>query len=111
MMRGRNGWWSCVGGVLALLCAAATASAQEKPAAPGQMNMADHRGALQGRVRNATGAPVPDTEVLAINAENGAEFRSTTDAQGGYSFGALPVGKYDITLSSTGGLTTFRRRG
>jgi uncharacterized protein YfaS (alpha-2-macroglobulin family) len=55
------------------------------------MNMADHRGALQGRVRNATGAPVPDTEVLAINAENGAEFRSTTDAQGGYSFGALPV--------------------
>ena len=111
MMCGRNGWWSCVGGLIALVCAAATASAQEKPAAPGQMNMADHRGALQGRVRNATGAPVPDTEVLAINAENGAEFRSTTDAQGGYSFGALPVGKYDITLSSTGGLTTFRRRG
>ena len=112
MMRGGNRWWSCVGGVLlALVCAAATASAQEKPAAPGQMNMADHRGSLQGRVRNGAGAAVTDTEVLAINAENGAEFRSTTDAQGNYSFGALPVGKYDVTLASTAGLTTFRRRG
>ncbi|HYJ96398.1 MAG TPA: carboxypeptidase-like regulatory domain-containing protein, partial [Vicinamibacterales bacterium] len=111
MMRAGNGWWSCVGGVLALVCAAATASAQEKPAAPGQMNMADHRGALSGRVRNAAGAAVADTEVLAISAENGAEFRSTTDAQGNYSFGALPVGKYDVTLASAGGLITFRRGG
>ena len=93
---------------MALICGVVSASAQEKPA---QMNMADHRGALQGRVRNGAGAPVADTEVLAVNAENGAEFRSTTDAQGAYSFGALPVGKYDITLASTAGLTTFRRRG
>jgi len=93
---------------MVLICGAVGASAQEKPA---QMNMADHRGALQGRVRNGAGAPVADTEVLAINAENGAEFRSTTDAQGAYSFGALPVGKYDVTLTSTAGLTTFRRRG
>src|SRR6185436_2285435 len=96
------------GAAMVLICGAVGASAQEKPA---QMNMADHRGALQGRVRNGAGAPVADTEVLAINAENGAEFRSTTDAQGAYSFGALPVGKYDVTLTSTAGLTTFRRRG
>ena len=97
-----------VAAAMAFLCGAVCASAQEKPA---QMNMADHRGALQGRVRNGAGAPVADTEVLAVNAENGAEFRSTTDAQGAYSFGALPVGKYDITIASAGGLTTFRRRG
>ena len=96
------------GAAMALICGVVSASAQEKPA---QMNMADHRGALQGRVRNGAGAPVADTEVLAISAENGAEFRSTTDAQGAYSFGALPVGKYDVTLTSTAGLTTFRRRG
>ena len=96
------------GAAVALICGVVSASAQEKPA---QMNMADHRGSLQGRVRNGAGAAVPDTEVLAVNAENGAEFRSTTDAQGGYSFGALPVGKYDVTLASTAGLTTFRRRG
>jgi carboxypeptidase family protein len=97
-----------VAAAMALLCGVVGASAQEKPA---QMNMADHRGALQGRVRNGSGAPVADTEVLAVNAENGAEFRSTTDAQGAYSFGALPVGKYDITIASSNGLTTFRRRG
>src|SRR4029453_9639308 len=96
------------GAAMALICGVVSASAQEKPA---QMNMADHRGALQGRVRNGAGAAVADTEVLAVNAENGAEFRSKTDAQGAYSFGALPVGKYDITLASTAGLTTFRRRG
>jgi hypothetical protein len=97
-----------VGAAMALMCGVVSASAQEKPA---QMNMADHRGSLQGRVRNGAGAAVPDTEVLAVDAANGAEFRSTTDAQGGYSFGALPVGKYDVTVASTAGLTTFRRRG
>jgi hypothetical protein len=35
---------------------------------------------------------------------------STTDAQGGYSFGALPMGKYSVSTASAG-LTTFRRRG
>jgi len=96
------------GAAMAILCGVVSASAQEKPA---QMNMADHRGSLQGRVRNGAGAAVTDTEVLAVDAANGAEFRSTTDAQGGYSFGALPVGKYNVTVASTAGLTTFRRAG
>ena len=61
------------------------------------MNMADHRGALQGRVRNAQGAAVADTAVTAINEENGAQFVSNTDAQGGFSFGALPMGKYTVS--------------
>jgi hypothetical protein len=72
--------------------------------------MADHRGAIQGRVRNDAGTPVPDATVTAVNAENGAQFTSTTDAQGAYSFGALPMGKYDISIVSDG-LTAFRRRG
>ncbi|HEY6615865.1 MAG TPA: carboxypeptidase-like regulatory domain-containing protein, partial [Vicinamibacterales bacterium] len=98
-----------MGGVLALVCAAATASAQEKPAAPGQMNMADHRGALQGRVTDAQGAAVAGMVVTAVSEENGGQFVSTTDAQGGYSFGARPVGKYSISTASAG-MTTFRRR-
>jgi hypothetical protein len=91
----------------------AVASAQAQGTAaqtPAQMNMADHRGALQGRVRNAQGATVADTAVTAINEENGAQFVSTTDAQGAYSFGALPMGKYSVSTASAG-LTTFRRRG
>jgi hypothetical protein len=111
MTRVRKGIWGCTVAAITLMCIVATASAQEKPAAPAQMNMADHRGALQGRVRNGAGAAVADTEVLAVNAENGAQFTSTTDAQGAYSFGALPVGKYDITLASATGLTTFKRTG
>ena len=91
------------------LCVATSAAAQA-PAAPAQMNMADHRGALQGRVRDAQGAAVADTPVTAVNEENGAQFVATTDAQGAYAFGALPMGKYSVSTASAG-LTTFRRRG
>jgi hypothetical protein len=85
-------------------------AAAQQPAAPAQMNMADHRGAIRGVVRNDAGAPVEGATVSAVNAENGAQFTATTDAQGAYSFGALPVGKYNITLQSSG-LTAFRRTG
>ena len=94
---------------LAILASSAIASAQQAQA-PAPMNMADHRGALQGRVRNAQGAPVPDTQVTAISDENGAQFVSNTDAQGAYGFGALPMGRYTVTTASAG-LTTFRSRG
>src|SRR6185295_14942776 len=87
-------------------------AAAQQPAAPAQapaqMNMADHRGALQGKVTNEAGAPVPDATVTAISAENGAQFTSTTNAQGVYSFGALPVGQYNISIA-TAGLTAYRR--
>jgi hypothetical protein len=95
---------------LAIVASGAVASAQAQAPAPAQMNMADHRGALQGRVRNAQGAPVPDTPVTAINDENGAQFVATTSAQGAYEFGALPMGKYTVSTASAG-LTTFRRGG
>ena len=77
---------------LVMLASSAIASAQAQTPAPAPMNMADHRGALQGRVRNAQGAPVPDTQVTAISEENGAQFVSNTDAQGAYGFGELPMG-------------------
>ncbi len=95
--------------VLAILASSAIASAQQAQA-PAPMNMADHRGALQGLVRNAQGAPVPDAQVTAIGEENGAQFVATTSAQGAYEFGALPMGKYTVTTASAG-LTTFRSRG
>jgi hypothetical protein len=78
--------------------------------APATMNMADHRGAISGTVRDASGAAVEGATVTAINADNGAQFTATTDAQGAYSFGALPVGKYDVSVDSNG-LTAFRQRG
>jgi len=72
--------------------------------------MSDHRGGIQGRVTNDAGAPVANAIVAAVNAENGAQFTATTDAQGRYAFGALPVGRYDISIVSAG-LMAFRRTG
>jgi hypothetical protein len=93
--------------------AGASAQAPQAPAQPTmpQMNMMDHRGGVQGRVRNDADVPFIGATVTAINAETGARFTATTDEQGGYNFAALPVGKYDISIVSTSGLTTFRRTG
>lgn len=98
-----------VAAFLVLLSWCGTAAAQT-PAAPAQMNMADHRGGIQGTVRSDTGAPVADATVMAVHAENGAQFMATTNAQGAYAFGALPVGKYDVSISSAGALA-YRQRG
>jgi hypothetical protein len=42
------------------------------------MNMADHRGSLQGRVRNDAGTAVANAEVMAVNAANGAPTVAST---------------------------------
>lgn len=88
------------------------AAAAQTPAAPAQMNMAnmDHRGGIRGNVRAGAGTPAADTTVTATHAENGAQFVAATDAQGVYAFGALPVGRYNVTVTSEG-LTAFRRQG
>lgn len=97
------------GGVLlAVMCASAPASAQQKPAQMPQMNM-DHRGGLQGRVRDGSGGAIAGATVQAVSQDNGAMFTATTDAQGGYAFGALPVAKYEISIARSG-LTVYRRR-
>jgi Carboxypeptidase regulatory-like domain/Carbohydrate-selective porin, OprB family len=94
--------------LLVLFGGGAPANAQEKPAQMPQMNM-DHRGALQGRVRDGNGGAVADATVQAVSQENGAMFTATTDAQGSYAFGALPVAKYEISISRDG-QTLFRKR-
>jgi hypothetical protein len=97
-----------------LLCSSAVAAAQA-PGTPAQpqmpkMNM-DHRGGVQGTVRNESGATVAGAAITATSAETGAQFTATTDAQGAYSFAALPPGNYEIAIVSASGLTNFRRRG
>ena len=94
--------------VLASAAIAPAVALAQQPNMP-QMNM-DHRGGIQGRVRNESGTGVAEATVSAINAQTGAQFTATTDAQGAYSFAALPEGKYDLSIASAG-LTTFRRTG
>ncbi|HVH27787.1 MAG TPA: carboxypeptidase regulatory-like domain-containing protein [Vicinamibacterales bacterium] len=93
------------------LCGGASATFAQTPQAPAQMNMADHRGGIAGTVRDAAGAPVAGANVTATNADTGAQYMAVADAQGAYTFaGALPPGKYDLSVELAG-LTTFRQRG
>lgn len=110
-------YWSTV--AVAILCVplsslVVVAQPPAGPAPSGQppMNMAnmDHRGVMRGTVRNATNVPVADIAVAAIDATTGARFEATTDAQGAYEFAALPVGTYNISVTSAG-VTAFRRQG
>jgi hypothetical protein len=103
---------SVAGLVLVLVtgCASTLFAQASQPQAPMNMATMDHRGGVRGTVRGEGNAPVADTAVTAVNAANGARFEATTDGQGGYAFGALPVGSYTITVVSAG-LTAFRRQG
>src|SRR3990172_6493540 len=94
--------------LLAFSCT--TAATAQTPATPGQMNMADHRGGISGTVRSGSGVAVSGATVTATNAENGAQFTATADAQGSYGFAALPVGKYDLSIESSG-VTVYRQSG
>src|SRR5512138_1869231 len=102
--------------LLGALCWSVAAAAQTPQAPPAggqtpQMNMAnmDHRGGVNGRVRDGNGAAVADAIVQATSQDNGAMFTATTDAQGNYAFGALPVAKYEISIARNG-LTVYRKR-
>jgi hypothetical protein len=86
------------------------AAAAQAPAAQAPMKMEDHRGAVAGTVRDGAGAAVAGATVTATNAANGAQFTATTDDQGGYTFPALPMGSYVMSLESAG-LVRFRRAG
>src|SRR5262245_61066833 len=95
-----------VGVVLA--CSWWISAAAQAPQTPAAMAAVEHRGAVTGTVREAAGAAVAGASVMATNADTGAQFTATSDTQGAYSFGALPVGKYDISVQSDGVLA-FRQ--
>lgn len=92
---------------LALSCAAGVGA--QTPVPPGQAHPADHRGGISGTVRNASGT-IAGATVTATNAGNGARFTAATDARGAYAFAALPIGKYDLSIDSSG-LTLYRQSG
>ena len=105
----RSVWAGVLAGVvLAFWCGTAAAQTTQAKPMP-QMNM-DHRGALQGTVTDGTGKPVGAAAILAVNEENGAEYRVAADDKGTYAFAALPPGKYAVSITSSG-LTAFRQRG
>ncbi|HXE14948.1 MAG TPA: carboxypeptidase-like regulatory domain-containing protein, partial [Bryobacteraceae bacterium] len=57
---------------------------------------------LSGVVSDPSGAAIPQASVLATNTETGLQRRTTTNNAGAYSFNALPVGRYQLTVEREG---------
>jgi len=59
-------------------------------------------GSLSGVVKDITGAVIPGVKLKLVNTGLKTEFNATSDNRGLYSFPALPVGHYDLTIESDG---------
>jgi hypothetical protein len=65
---------------------------------------------LSGTVTDPSGGVVPSAEVTAVQESTGVVFRQKTTAAGLYSFPALTVGTYELTVQMAG-FKTARRTG
>ncbi len=59
-------------------------------------------GAISGHVQDAAGAMIAGSEVTATHRETGAARKTVTDADGSYTFTALPIGGYQIAVAHAG---------
>lgn len=59
-------------------------------------------GSIQGTVRDPLGAVIPRAAVKVLQTATGAERTSTTNDAGLYSFPALPIGAYKVTVEAQG---------
>ncbi len=57
---------------------------------------------ISGTVTDPTGAVIPGAAVTAHNTDTGIDSSTQTNAQGFYSFPALPTGKYEVRIKATG---------
>jgi Carboxypeptidase regulatory-like domain len=78
--------------IMLAMCICASASAQETI----------NTGSISGRVIDPQGAVVAGASVVARQAENNLSNEAKTDAQGGFRFPYLKVGRYEITVRRAG---------
>lgn len=65
-------------------------------------------GSLSGTLRDPSGAVIADASVTVVNEALRPQFTAVTNGQGFYSFPALPVGHYDVTIEAAGFKTQKR---
>jgi hypothetical protein len=65
-------------------------------------------GSVSGAVQDQTHAAIQGATLTLVNTTLRTEFKSTTDPEGLYSFPALPVGHYDLTIEADGFQTQQR---
>src|SRR5262249_28262182 len=59
-------------------------------------------GSISGTVKDSTGGVIPGVMLTLTNTSLGTQFKTTTDAQGLFTFPSLPVGRYDLTIETAG---------
>src|SRR5262245_3288864 len=59
-------------------------------------------GSISGTVKDQTGGVIPGVMLTLTNMALGTQFKTTTDAQGLFTFPSLPVGRYDLTIEAVG---------
>src|SRR5437879_5931447 len=59
-------------------------------------------GAISGILTDSQGGVIPQAEVTAKNVATGVTSRTTTNAEGVYTFPYLPIGVYEIRITAPG---------
>lgn len=59
-------------------------------------------GNLSGTLKDPSGAVVPGATITLVNTAIRSEYAAISNDQGFYSFVALPVGHYDVTIEASG---------
>ncbi|HEU0173553.1 MAG TPA: carboxypeptidase regulatory-like domain-containing protein [Blastocatellia bacterium] len=67
-------------------------------------------GAIEGVVKDMTGAAIANATIRATQTSTGAEITATTDANGRYRLRGLPAGIYRVRVDSSGFKTTIIER-
>ena len=57
---------------------------------------------LTGTVTDASGAAIPNAQVAVSNASQGISRKAATNGSGDFLFASLPIGSYDLSITSTG---------
>jgi Carboxypeptidase regulatory-like domain len=65
-------------------------------------------GSLSGTIKDPSGAVVTGATVTLVNSALKSRFHTTSDGRGFYTFQALPVGDYDMTIEAAGFKTQKR---
>ena len=76
----------------------------------GPIHWAGVGGSIAGTVRDPSGAVIPKATVTATNTATGIRQTAATDDKGFYSFPSLPIGHYDLEITSTA-FRPYRRTG